>query len=271
MLNVSNLHPEMTLRELSVLLNDDLRGQKSTAYDLALVTLTLAKLATFEHSVQHLASCPKTLRRIFSQGVRMYTGDSLEQEKQHHLDSSELADLHLLAKEAKVDAKQVLSSLLRYGNPLTRVKTVLEDIRALVVHQCRITNPTGLFVRLMRTGENAMLPARVTAKREQHAPEAVHLPPPLGSWVQYSGDWLRVEEHLGAKVRLYAPEGYRFHDHVPGADTDVPLSVAAGLLIRDRGEPLASLPTPEPARVTLKTRGFLAMMATCLGKELAGG
>lgn len=227
MLNLQTVHPEMTLREFSALLHAELRRQNVTAYDLALIPLQLAGLETFERSVQHLGSCPKTVRRIFSQGVRMCM-DSLVPEEQPHLDTLEVNELTTLAGEAKVDAKQALSALLRYGNLFSRVKQVLLDIRALVVHECRVTNPTGLFVRLMRSGENVQLPSRVSAGRVPE-PCAVLSPPPLGTWVKFGGDWLQVEAHLGSKVRLYAPEDGTYHDMVPGADTDVTLEVACGL------------------------------------------
>ncbi|WP_235514292.1 hypothetical protein [Deinococcus sp. Leaf326] len=140
--------------------------------------------------------------------------------------------LTALAGEAKVDAQQALSAVLRYGNPMARVMGVLEDIRALVLHDCRVFNPTGLFVRLMRSGEDVRLPARVRAQREERQEGTREDPLPLptiGEWVKYQGDWLIVEAVLERKVRLYAPPGRHYHYFVADADTDVPFEQARAL------------------------------------------
>ncbi|AFD27417.1 hypothetical protein [Deinococcus gobiensis] len=209
------------------------RTHRVSAYDLARGLLDILGLASFETAVQALpTSCPKTLRRIFSQGVPMCRSD-LPKEAQEHRDTLEMdVNLTALAGQAKVDATQALSAVLRYGNPIARVMGVLEDIRALVRHDCRVFNPTGLFVRLMRSGEDVRLPARVRARREvqQERDPQEPLPLPcLGEWVKYQGDWLIVEAILERKIRLYAPPGRHYHYFVANADTDVPFEQARAL------------------------------------------
>ena len=116
------------------------RTNRVSAYDLARGLLDILGLPSFETAVQALpTSCPKTLRRIFSQGVPMCRSD-LPEKPQEHRDTLEVdVSLTALAGEAKVDATQALSAVLRYGNPIARVMGVLEDIRALV----RVWFPTS--------------------------------------------------------------------------------------------------------------------------------
>ena len=216
---------KMTLREA-------VRTGRISAYDAARTFFELIGLNTFEQAVQGSPqSCAKTLRRNFSQGkslIELPTSSGGALAPLQEID----VELTALAAEAEVDPKQVISSVLRYGNPFARVKGVLEDLRALVVNECRVTNPTGLFVRLMRSGEDVRLPASVQAKREV---KAKHEAPPLkplpevGEWVKYQGDWLRVEAVLERKIRLYAPEGRRYYYFVEDSDTDVSFEQARQL------------------------------------------
>lgn len=210
-----------------------LRQARGHGYDLGRMYLDSIGVFTFEDAVQALPLfCAKTLRRIFSQG-RLLVDSPVDREAPTPLPLQEIdVELTALAAEAKVDLKQVISSVLRYGNPFARVKGVLEDLRALVVNECRVTNPTGLFVRLMRSGQDVRLPASVQAKREV---KAKHEAPPLkplpemGEWVKYQGDWLRVEAVLERKIRLYAPEGRRYYYFVEDSDTDVSFEQARQL------------------------------------------
>ncbi|KQR01758.1 hypothetical protein [Deinococcus sp. Leaf326] len=213
-----------------------------SAYDATRTLLELVGLTTFERAVQASPhSCPKTLRRVFSQGKSLIELPTLPGDAPIPLQEIDV-ELTALAAEAKVDPKQVISSVLRYGNPFARVKGVLEDLRALVVNECRVTNPTGLFVRLMRSGEDVRLPASVQAKRET---KAKHEAPPLkplpevGDWVKYQGDWLRVEAVLERKIRLYAPEGRYYHYFAEDSDTDVSFEQAR-LLPRQAMPPVSS-------------------------------
>ena len=209
------------------------QAHRMSCYDISRHALHVAGITTFEAAVQVFPhSCAKTIRRIFSKG-RLPTNASGDAAIPEPAPLQEIdVELTALAAEAKVDPKQVISSVMRYGNPLARVKGVLEDLRALVVNECRVTNPTGLFVRLMRSGEDVRLPASVQAKREV---KAKHEAPPLkplpevGEWVKYQGDWLRVEAVLERKIRLYAPEGRRYYYFVEDSDTDVSFEQARQL------------------------------------------
>lgn len=221
----------LDLQLKTTLLESVLTGRFS-AYDATRTLLELVGLTTFERAVQASPnSCAKTLRRVFSQGKSLVELPATPEVIPVSIQEIDV-ELTALAAGARVDAKQVLSAVLRYQNPVARVKGVLEDLQTLVVNQCRVTNPTGLFVRLMRSREDVRLPASVQAKREVRAK---HEAPPLkplpevGEWVKYQGDWLRVEAVLERKIRLYAPEGRGYYYFVEDSDTDVSFEQARQL------------------------------------------
>lgn len=214
------LTPETTLRELAAHLRAELRGGRRNAYDLARTLLSLAGLDSFESAAQGAPqTCPKTLRRVYSQGVPMCMS-SLVQKEQVHTDTLETGQLQTLAGEAQVDAKQALSAHLRYGNPLERVTRVLTDIKALISNHCKVHNPTGLFVRLMRSGGDVQLPAAVVAKRESSQvdrPKAAQVPLRVGDVVKLFGQRLTVVKVGPARCDLEDAEGYGFGESIERA------------------------------------------------------
>ncbi|WP_155300642.1 hypothetical protein [Deinococcus kurensis] len=79
------------------------------------------------------------------------------------------------ATAAGVDAKPALTAVTRFHNPLERVLKVLNDLRLAATEQA-FRNVTGLFVRLMRSGEDVNLPmsvlAQQAAQKAQQTPAA---------------------------------------------------------------------------------------------------
>lgn len=142
------------------------------AYALAGVAMALTGVKTATVYAQAPNVHPRTLRRCLAgagDSVLMCMSFEVEK-KQEHKDSNEiavLADIPQLAEKAKVKPSVAMAAITRFLNSPERVSTVLKDIHTLQTESCRIWNPTGLFTRLMRSGENVKLPSRVIAKREQ--------------------------------------------------------------------------------------------------------
>lgn len=231
-----SISPEMTLGEFAALLQADLRTRSITAYDALRTLLTLAGAGHVDHSYQVAPkACPRTLRRAFSQGVLMCLDVSLQENKNPSdtLKEEELSELQMLAREAKVPAEHAITAMLRFGNPLTRVKQVLVDIRALIVHGGKVTNPPGLFIKTMRSGEDVKLPQRVQAVRDQEqtrkAVQGAAGAIQVGEWLKVDGDWLRVEAVTPGMVELYAPLGYHYLYVYPESETNVTMDRAVRL------------------------------------------
>lgn len=90
------------------------------------------------------------------------------------------------ALSASVSEKVALEALLRYRNPLEFVLGTLRNIESLR-RTCRtVTNPTGLFVRSMKTKQPVKLP--------QGRPAAPARPVRVGqlAWCEEAGRWLPI-------------------------------------------------------------------------------
>jgi hypothetical protein len=173
----------------------------SDAYSLAAVALAVSG-GTVEGAYQQLPNLrPRTVRYILASpnAGLMYT--SSVSELQEHKGASgevELGKLRDLAETVKVAPGVAESAVTRYGNALDRVTRVLADLQTLQRENCRVTNPTGLFVRLMRSGRDVLLPERVVQARkaveEKHQEEAAKPVPVLGALVRYCGEVGRIVE-----------------------------------------------------------------------------
>lgn len=175
-----------------------------TAYQLAGVSLALtgATNATAYQVVPNLNA--RTVRRVLadvSDTVRTCMLNISSNKEPIHLDSNEiavLADIQREAERAKVRPQVAMSAVTRYLNAPERVSRVLQDIHALQEAQARVWNPTGLFTRLMRTGQDVKLPERITQSREQaaqvKAEQAAKPVPQVGMLVKLYGEVCNIIE-----------------------------------------------------------------------------
>jgi hypothetical protein len=116
----------------------------------------------------------RTVQRI-NKAVAMYLfGLGVEFQKhsiqQEHCDSlvqnpDAMFSLLEAANKARVSVKTALESFTLYLNPLERVTGTLERLRILAEHQ-KLSNPTGLFVKLMRSGDDVRLPAHLETRQQ---------------------------------------------------------------------------------------------------------
>lgn len=196
-----------------------------SSYDALLYALELLGVTTLDQAVQAMPDMlPRTLKRAFQRSVQMGMSFDPKETTHTHVDTTDLASVTLKAQAVKVSPKMAMLSLLRYGNSVERVSGVLDDIQALIRAGCRIWNPTGFFVRTMRSGRDVILPDAVVVAREdqqEQRPEPVRIQ--VGSWALVDGDWLRVEAVDGGNVHLFAPEGFRYRYTVAGYDAWIPL------------------------------------------------
>lgn len=139
------------------------------AYALAAVACAMTGVKAETAYQQMPEMHPRTVRRVVSGAVRMCMSDVVEEEGVHKdtTDSAVLVEVQQLAEKAKVRPMVAMSAVTRYLNAPARVCKVLQDIQALQDAQCKVWNPTGLFTRLMRSGQDVKLPDRVTAKRAE--------------------------------------------------------------------------------------------------------
>jgi len=168
-------------------------------YSLAAVACAVAGVET-DRAYQQLPNLrPRTVRYILASpnAGRMYS--SSVSELQEHKGASgevELGRLRDLAETVKVAPGVAESAVTRYRNPLDRVERVLEDLATLQRESCRVFNPTGLFVRLMRTGKDVLLPERVTQARkaveEKRVEEAAKPVPAVGMLAKFCGEVGRI-------------------------------------------------------------------------------
>jgi len=144
-------------------------------YEIAAQNLLAAGITDVDRAYAFYFNLPpRTVRRIFER-CQCLMGNVLtsgSKEKTYPLGTTEMTDLTAAAKEAGIPAKVALSAVLRFGNPVERVREVLRDIRALIVYQCAPRNAPGLFVSLMRSGEGVVLPERVVLARQVVKPES---------------------------------------------------------------------------------------------------
>lgn len=148
--------------------------EATDAYQLAGVSLALTGVSEAQvyQAVPHMNA--RTVRRVLAGAgdtVRMCMSSVLKEEQEHKdsIESGVLVEVQQIAEKARVRPAIALAAVTRYLNAPERVRAVLQDIQALQDAQCKVWNPTGLFTRLMRSGENVRLPDRVTAKREEAA------------------------------------------------------------------------------------------------------
>jgi len=178
------------------------------AYSLAAVALAVSG-GTVEGAYQQVPNLrPRTVRYILASpnAGRMYSSSVSElQEHKGASDEVELGRLRDLAETVKVAPGVAESAVTRYGNALDRVERVLEDLATLQRESCRVTNPTGLFVRLMRSGRDVLLPARVERDRAEvaamKAENAARPVPEVGMFVKLYGEVCRI---VGLPGRQFA-------------------------------------------------------------------
>lgn len=169
------------------------------AYSLAAVACAVAG-GTVETAYQTMPNLrPRTVRYILASpnAGRMCLSSSCElQEHKGASGEVELAGLRDLAETVKVAPGVAESAVTRYGNALDRVTRVLADLQTLQRENCRVTNPTGLFVRLMRSGRDVLLPERVVQARkavEEKKTEEASKPVPMpGMLVKFCGEVGRI-------------------------------------------------------------------------------
>lgn len=144
---------------------------------------------------------PRTVRRVLAgrtDSVRMCMCSEVQTE-QVHKDSTEKADwdsIPELAGQAKVRLEIATAAVSKYQNAPSRVARVLRDIHSLREAGCRVWNPTGLFTRLMRSGEDVRLPERVVQARaavaDRQAQAAAKPQPQIGMLTRFCGEVCRI-------------------------------------------------------------------------------
>lgn len=194
-------------------------GQKMTGrtlYDIAAQVLMHNGVRRVEEAYSFFPDMhPRTVRRVWERATvlmeMLMDGETTPAPPTSlHLDSTELERLTAQASEAKVNLKAAVTAVLRFANPLERVTRVLTDIRALAQLGTPARNPSGLFVRLMRSGENVRLPMRAEAEREEKAAETAKRPPlKVGDWIKWNFEWVRVMTTNGLHAML-SPTGDEF-------------------------------------------------------------
>lgn len=170
----------------------------------ALAGVALAVTGTSEAQVYQSVPQmnPRTVRRVLSgckDSVRMCMSSFNLQGEQVHKDTIEsavLIEVQQAAEGAKVRPQIAIAAVTRYLNSPERVCRVLGDIHSMLNAGCRVWNPTGLFTRLMRNGEEVRLPERVQQQRQQVAAqqeEQVAKPiPQVGMLVKWCGEVCRI-------------------------------------------------------------------------------
>lgn len=166
------------LDTLSNALNDAQEAIATAPDAYALAGVSLAMTGVTEASVYQAMPVmnARTVRRVLAgrkDSVRMCMSSRSGTEGVH-MDSIEngvLVEIQQQAEKVKVRGSVAMSAVTRYLNSPERVRKVLQDIQALQEAHCKVWNPTGLFTRLMRSGEDVRLPDRVIQAREKQQVE----------------------------------------------------------------------------------------------------
>lgn len=176
--------------------------QAADAYALAGVALAVTGVSEAQVYQAVPQMNPRTVRRVLSgcnDTVRMCMSSFSSEREQVHKDSNEsavLVEVQQAAEGAKVRPQIAIAAVTRYLNSPERVCRVLDDIHSMLNAGCRVWNPTGLFTRLMRSGEEVRLPERVQQQRQQQtaqqqAQEAKPVPQ-VGMFVKWCGEVCRI-------------------------------------------------------------------------------
>lgn len=176
--------------------------ESTDAYGVAAVALAVTG-ATVESAYQAMPEMnPRTVRRVLAgagDAVRMCMSSSVqkEQELKDTIENADLESIRAMAEKAKVAPGVAESAVTRYGNNPERVRRVLADLGTLVAENYRVWSPTGLFTRLMRSGQEVKLPERVVQARRQVEQqkaerERVERVPEVGALVKLYGEVCRI-------------------------------------------------------------------------------
>lgn len=175
-------------------------SEATDAYTLASVACAMTGVRV-ETAYQQLPEMhARTVRRVLAGAVRMCMVDVISKEGIHQdtTESSVLVEIQHLASEAKVRPVIAMSAVTRYLNSPERVKRVLIDISVLQQAHCKVWNPTGLFTRLMRSGQDVKMPDRVKQQREENVQAAAARKaqpvPAVGGLVRLYGEVCRIVE-----------------------------------------------------------------------------
>lgn len=176
--------------------------ESTDAYGVAAVACALTGVS-LESPYQSMPGVhPRTVRRVLAgagESVRMCMSSISFQKEQVHKDSNESAVLdgiREIAEGCKVAPGIAEVAVTRYGNSPERVMRVLDGITALLAEGCKVFNPTGLFTRLMRSGQEVKLPTRVVQARQEARKakevEAAKIVPEVGMLVKLYGEVCRI-------------------------------------------------------------------------------
>lgn len=175
-------------------------GEAPDAYSLASIACALTGVKSQTAYQQLPQMHPRTVRRVVAGAVHMCMSDVFEEEGVHQdtTESAVLVEIQQLADKAKVRPAVAISAVTRYLNSPERVKRVLADISVLQQAHCKVWNPTGLFTRLMRSGEDVRMPDRVNQQREKNnqaaAAKKAQPIPAVGGLVKLYGEICRIIE-----------------------------------------------------------------------------
>lgn len=176
--------------------------QAADAYALAGVALAVTGVSEAQVYQAVPQMNPRTVRRVLAgrNGAVLMCMSSLSSEiEQVHTDSNGnavLAEVQQAAEGAKVRPQIAIAAVTRYLNSPERVCRVLGDIHSMLNAGCRVWNPTGLFTRLMRSGEEVRLPERVQQQRQQQTAQKQDQEakpvPQVGMFVKWCGEVCRI-------------------------------------------------------------------------------